>query len=133
MKKGFGPSLRHLDLSGLADKLTQHSNDCLDLVGYNCPNLERLVLSRLNFSNKPFGKTLKYLKKLRELDVSNCYRLNDIGLARAFQRCVELNTINVSYCNALDGSCFGDDASSGRLVNVTLDGCSVNSLVLLYN
>lgn len=123
MKKKFGSQLKHIDMSDLASKVTQHCPDCLDLIGYECPNVEKLVLSGLSISNKPFGKCLKYLKRVRELEIANCYKINDTGLMRVFEKCHEIRSINISFCDAVTGSCF--EASNGKLENVILDGCSV--------
>lgn len=123
MAKGFGSRLKHLDLSALASKLSRHSNDCLDVIGYKCPNLETLNLSSMNISNKPFGKMIKYLKHIRDVNISNCYRINDVGLIRMFQRCSELSSVNLSFCQAVTGTCF--HSCIGKLESVTLDGCSV--------
>lgn len=131
MRKKFGSKLKHIDMSELASnqKLTQYAADCLDLIGYECPNVEKLVLSGLSISNKPFGKCLKYLKHVRELEIANCYKINDTGLMRVLEKCTEITSLNISFCDSVTGSCF--EASRGKFETVILDGCSVKTSNLL--
>lgn len=123
MRKTQFKNLKSLDLTDLAMSISAHSNDCIELVSYQCPNLVSLILNGLCVSNKPFGKSIKYLRKLRELDISYCNRLTDIGVARMFQKLPDLVKINLSFCHLINGDCL--EATSGRLEDVTLNGCSV--------
>ena len=117
LKKNFGHNLKHLDLSGSAHIFTP---DCVRLVTQECMNLEYLNISKMDISNQSF-RTIKHLTKLKELNLSYCSRITDVSIARIFMHCKRLETIDMTFCHLIVGSCFANSTDSLR--NLNIDQC----------
>ena len=104
---------------------------CLSIVVDECPNLEYLNISKMDVSNSNF-RVISKLKKLKELNVSYCSRITDVSLAKIFQHCKLMETLDITFCHLIVGECFA--RSTEALKNLTIDQCErVTSSKLLIN
>jgi hypothetical protein len=121
--KKTGLSLTRLDLSEYSSRFEKQSDarDCIDLIGFNCPNLTHLDMSRINSSNHTLAKMFKYCRKLRCVNMQYCSRVTDASVSRLFQHCARLESVNLTFCHLLSGSCF--ENASSTLKSIILDQC----------
>jgi hypothetical protein len=128
--KQVGASLTHLDLAEYSSRFEKQSDarDCIDLIGYTCPHLTRLDMSRINSSNQTLAKMFKYCRKLRVVNMQYCSRVTDASVSRLFQHCSRLESLNLTFCHLLYGACF--EAANSSLQTIILDQCENVMLTL---
>jgi hypothetical protein len=123
LDKKCGASLTRLDLSEFSSRFEKQADarDCMDLIGFNCPHLVHLDMSRINSSNHTLAKMFKYCRRLRHVNMQYCSRVSDATVARLFQHCAQLESVNLTFCHTLLGTCF--EMAHANLKTIVLDQC----------
>ena len=64
---------------------------------------------------------------MKELKMKQCSKISDVKLAKVFQNCQNLETIDISFCN-FTGQCFCQ--TNGNLKSIILNDC--NNVIVYF-